>query len=554
MSSWTKAVPCEDVYNGPVVFKVPPKQVALFYAGGAYYAVDNRCPHEGYPLSEGQVDEGCLLTCNWHNWKFQLRDGANVLGGDDVRAYATKVEDGYLWVDLADPTPEAIEAKILAGLQVAFEKDQFDRICRELTRLRFNDLDPMTGVRKAIEWSHDRFEFGFLHSYAATADWLTMAKRFEDDWEPQLICLAESIDHMADDALRHPQYPYPGAGETFEAEAFVAAVEAEQDDRAVGMVMQGLADGLHWPDMQAAFAEAALAHYNDFGHSLIYTYKTGQLIDHLGPDVERFVLPTLARHLCYTTREDLIPEFNHYAPALAALQPAPSAETRPSPPPLPFPATIQQALDWVVEHAPHHAPEVMYDRLLESSARNLLHYDTGYDTAYHRPVADNVSWLGFTHGITFANAVRSECASKPHLWPAGLLQMACFVGRNRRYLDLTLAEAAWEVADADAFFGDVHELLLDHGMRQPIFSAHLVKTAQAVREELDVASDTCRHYLLASLNRFLHASIKQKHVRRDRLTNPNLEFTLFTDRSLSFNTATRLLLLDLQALAALERA
>ncbi len=43
-------------------------------------------------------------------------------------------------------------------------------------------------------------------------------------------------------------------------------------------------------------------------------------------------------------------------------------------------------------------------------------------------------------------------------------------------------------------------------------------------------------------------------IKRDRLTNPNLEFTLFTDRSLSFNTATRLLLLDLQALAALERA
>ena len=96
MSSWTKAVPCEDVRSGPVVFKAPPKQVALFYAGEAYYAVDNRCPHEGYPLSEGNVDDACLLTCNWHNWKFQLRDGANVLGGDDVRAYATKVEDGYL--------------------------------------------------------------------------------------------------------------------------------------------------------------------------------------------------------------------------------------------------------------------------------------------------------------------------------------------------------------------------------------------------------------------------------------------------------------------------
>ncbi len=60
MSSWTKAVPCEDVRNRPVVFKVPPKQVALFYAGEAFYAVDNRCPHEGYPLSEGNIDDGCL--------------------------------------------------------------------------------------------------------------------------------------------------------------------------------------------------------------------------------------------------------------------------------------------------------------------------------------------------------------------------------------------------------------------------------------------------------------------------------------------------------------
>lgn len=518
MSSWTQAIACEDVRKGPVVFNAPPKQVALFYAGDAFYAVDNRCPHEGYPLSEGHVDAGCLLTCNWHNWKFRLRDGTNVLGGDDVRAYATKVEDGYVWVDLADPTPDTIEAKILAGLAVAFEKQEFDRICRELTRLHFNDLDPMAAVRQAMEWSHDRFEFGFVHCYAATADWLTLAKRFakrhDGSWEPQLICLAESIDHMAHDALRHPPYPYPEAGEAFAADAFVAAVEAEQHDRAVGMVVRGLADGLHWEDMHAAFAEAALAHYNDFGHSLIYTYKTAQLLDHLGQSVERFLLPTLARHLCYTTREDLLPEFSGYAPALAALQHLQAAEARTSPPPLPFPASIHQACDWVVEHAPHHAPEAIYDRLLESLARNLLHYDARYDAAYHHPVKDNVSWLGFTHGITFANAVRSQCAHFPPLWPAGLLQMACFVGRNRRYLDVTLSETEWDVADADHFFGEVHEMLLDHGMREPIFPAHLVKTAQAVQEELAAASDTCRRYLLAGLNRFLHAPIKQKHVRR----------------------------------------
>lgn len=326
------------------------------------------------------------------------------MGGDDVRVYATKVEDGHVWVDLSDTTPEAIEAGILKGLKIAFEKQEFDRICRELTRLHMNGLDPMQGIRKALEWSYDRLEFGFLHGYAVTADWLTLAKSFADktggDWEPQLICLSEAMEHMAENALRHPQYPYPETGEFFETGAFVDAVEAEQYDHAIGMVVRGLADGLHWADMHSAFAEAALAHYNDFGHSIIYVYKTKQLLDHLGPDIERFLLPTLARHLCYTTREDLIPEFNGYPPALAALQENPQAEARTSPPPLPFPASLTQAFDWVVEHAPHHAPEAIYDELLTSLARNLVHYNINYDTAYHRPVQDNVGWLNFTHGLT----------------------------------------------------------------------------------------------------------------------------------------------------------
>lgn len=115
-----------------------------------------------------------------------------------------------------------------------------------------------------------------------------------------------------------------------------------------------------------------------------------------------------------------------------------------------------------------------------------------------------------------ANAVRNQCTDFPHLWPSGLLQMACFVGRNRRYLDTSLSTAEWEVAEADtdSFFDEVHEMLLDHGMRLPIFPAHLVKTVQAVQEELPAASETCRHYLLAGLNRFLHSPIKQKHMRR----------------------------------------
>ena len=47
------------------------QHVALFAGDGDdVWACDNRCPHEGYPLVEGNLTDGCILTCNWHNWKF----------------------------------------------------------------------------------------------------------------------------------------------------------------------------------------------------------------------------------------------------------------------------------------------------------------------------------------------------------------------------------------------------------------------------------------------------------------------------------------------------
>ena len=288
--SWVKAVACSELQHRPVVFQHPPKQIALFNVDGSVYAIDNRCPHEGYPLAEGQVDGGCTLTCNWHNWKFRLTDGRCILGGDNVRAYETRVDDGHVWVDLSDPAPEVMQAEILGGLREAFLKQEYDRICRELSRLHFYGLDPVAAVRRAVAWSHDRFEFGFVHAYAAAADWLTLAQQFPGQWEPQLICLAESIDHMAHTALRHPAYPFGDAGAAFTDQGFADAVEKENLAAAEGMVGRGLAEGLHWADMHEALATAALAHYNDFGHSLIYVYKAQQLIEHLGPETEPYLL------------------------------------------------------------------------------------------------------------------------------------------------------------------------------------------------------------------------------------------------------------------------
>src|SRR5258708_38385275 len=72
---------------GRRIVRVDAKQILLIAIEGQVFACNNRCPHEGYPLSEGTLGPECTLTCNWHNWKFALRTGATLVGGDLLRTY-----------------------------------------------------------------------------------------------------------------------------------------------------------------------------------------------------------------------------------------------------------------------------------------------------------------------------------------------------------------------------------------------------------------------------------------------------------------------------------
>ena len=70
--------------KGRKVVRRDGKQILLIEAGERVFAIANRCPHEGYPLSEGTLSSDCLLTCNWHNWKFDLGTGETLVGRDPV--------------------------------------------------------------------------------------------------------------------------------------------------------------------------------------------------------------------------------------------------------------------------------------------------------------------------------------------------------------------------------------------------------------------------------------------------------------------------------------
>ncbi|MBF8299476.1 MAG: Rieske (2Fe-2S) protein [Dehalococcoidia bacterium] len=87
---------------GPKVISIGGRAIVLFLDEGRVYALDNRCPHMGFPLHKGTVKSG-VLTCHWHHAKFDLAGGCTFDPfADDVTPFRTQVVDGQV---LVDPQP-----------------------------------------------------------------------------------------------------------------------------------------------------------------------------------------------------------------------------------------------------------------------------------------------------------------------------------------------------------------------------------------------------------------------------------------------------------------
>jgi nitrite reductase/ring-hydroxylating ferredoxin subunit len=83
---------------GMIVVRGARCPLLVVYDDGKVFALDNRCPHLGFPLHRGSVEDG-ILTCHWHHARFDLASGCTFdLWADDVPTAAVEVRDGVLWV------------------------------------------------------------------------------------------------------------------------------------------------------------------------------------------------------------------------------------------------------------------------------------------------------------------------------------------------------------------------------------------------------------------------------------------------------------------------
>jgi hypothetical protein len=322
------------------------------------------------------------------------------------------------------------------------------------------------------------------------------------------VPVLETLGYLAEVTARQPPFPYAEASAAWDEMAFLAAVEAEDEPAAIARLRGALGAGLPLQRLWPVLARAALAHYADFGHSLIYVQKTSELVARLGPASAEPLLLALTRSLVLASREDLIPEFRRYAAALRAW-----GEGRETPGDF-LGLSVKSALDRAL--AASTRPAELHRALLAALAYQLLAFDAGLQQRADLKLSESAGWLDVTHGLTFANAVRWAASLDSALLAPGLLQMACFAGRNNGFLDRTVTEADWSVTDPAAFFAEAGLALFDHGESEAIIAAHRVKTLTAIaREAAAVADDPALMALLAAAcRRFLASPLRLKHPLR----------------------------------------
>jgi nitrite reductase/ring-hydroxylating ferredoxin subunit len=81
-------------------FDVGGKRIACFNAGGRIFAIDDACPHDGAPLSEGSLN-GTTLTCPWHEAEFDVTCGKVLCAPaiEDVKTYPVFVTGDSIEVE-----------------------------------------------------------------------------------------------------------------------------------------------------------------------------------------------------------------------------------------------------------------------------------------------------------------------------------------------------------------------------------------------------------------------------------------------------------------------
>lgn len=277
------------------------RPVVVFYHDGKVFAVDNRCPHMGFPLHKGPVQDG-ILTCPWHHARFDLSSGCTFdLWADDVPSFPVEVRDGEVFVIVPPPDAQHIRSRWIRRLREGME----------------HSLD-LVIAKAVIHLLHAGVDFGELVKVGAD-----LGTRYRNSWasgmtiltamanlvpllptDEAMRALYQGLSHVASDlqgqATRRERQPLEGS---------TAALDqlkrwlrhwtlVRHRDGAERCLLTALTNGAAPTEIaELLFTAATDRPFADGGHLVDFCNKATELLDLIGWDLAPKVLPTLTTQL-----------------------------------------------------------------------------------------------------------------------------------------------------------------------------------------------------------------------------------------------------------------
>lgn len=442
-AGWVRAgTPSELQARGCTVLTGYGPGIAIFCQDGRVYAVDNRCPHMGFPLSRGSVQNG-ILTCHWHHARFDLESGGTFDPfADDVRVYPTRIANGSVWVDVRAPAGDPVP-HWMARLQDGLEQNISLVLAKAVLALQqsgvpFQDVLSVGG------------EFGARYRRAGWGPGLTILTAMANvlpalQERERMLALYHGMVHVAADVSGEPPRfaldPLPTRDVPRDRlkSWFRRLVEVRDEEGAERALLTAIDSGRSVEEVADIMLAACTDHYFlAGGHTLDFINKAFEYLDLVGWSGASAILPSLVTGLCTAQRSEELNSWRNPVDLVELLEPVLTA----------LPDLLEAAAGRTPQNDLFAAlvpvlladdPAGTVDALLTAlgegwppaALAGVLAYVAALRVARFHTSNEFSDWITVLHTFSYCNALH-HCLQRA---PSAELARGIFHGAMRIYLD-----------------------------------------------------------------------------------------------------------------------
>jgi nitrite reductase/ring-hydroxylating ferredoxin subunit len=285
--------------DGHLLTKVGSLPVVVFWDDARAWAIEDRCPHMGFPLHQGTVESG-LVTCHWHHARFDLVTGCTLDPfADDARGFDVSIDGDDVLVE-ARRTGDPVE-HLWRRLDDGLENGLTLVLAKSVLGLLDAGVTPDEIVQRGVHFGIRYRDAGWGAGLTVLVAMANVVPMLDDD--DRALALVHGLAFVSRDTRNHaPRFAMRAfdAGGDLDparlAEWYRRFVETRSGDSAELVLTTALAEPGSLGDAEHMMFAAVTDHvFVDGGHTIDFTNKAFEALGYVGQRAAGDVLPTLVR-------------------------------------------------------------------------------------------------------------------------------------------------------------------------------------------------------------------------------------------------------------------